>query len=60
MSPFTLIPQVITLADLPLKNNNLLLLPLNNMLNSAAYCSQTSNIIDNADLHGPNKVISSA
>ena len=30
------------------------------MSNSAAYCSHTSIIIDNADLHEANKVISSA
>ena len=55
-----LIPEVIALAYLPLKNNNLILLPLNNMSNSAAYYTQTSIIIDNADLHGANRVILSA
>ena len=59
-SPLTIIPDSIPLENLPLKNNNLLLLPLKSISNSEAYVSQTLTRIDNADLHGANSVMSSA
>ena len=59
-SPLTIIPDSIPLENLPLKNNNLLLLPLKIISNSEAYFSQTLTRIDNADLHGANSVMSSA
>ena len=59
-SPLTIIPDSIPLKNLPLKNNNLLLLPLKSISNSEAYFSQILTRIDNADLHGANSVMSSA
>ena len=59
-SPLTIIPDSTPLENLPLKNNNLLLLPLKIISNSEAYFSHTLTRIDNADLHGANSVMSSA
>ena len=40
ISPLTIIPDSIPLQKFPLKNNNLLLLPLKSISNSEAYFSQ--------------------
>ena len=56
----TIVPDPIPLENFPLKNNNLLLLPLKSISNSEAYFSQTLTRIHKADLHVANSVMSSA